>query len=282
MKEEIEYVVSKEITPDKPEKILDLGDNLRKIMYAAYTKIENPNINETNSMKAKAGNRWECLITWYCNLCLIGTRSVVIKKSKKIIPSPFLDAVTLDYGDTTEDSEADLVSITFPDNEEFTKHIPKLLSLKEHEKLVNKHFKEFEMGIISCKTPWNDFSIMPQHWDLIYFLAINHPDVLRSKKMMIGINEFSITQLKDFFYTFVALPSQQPEELHAKKLEVVRLRTLSGGNFWGLETNSFAKSMKEIFPRIFSSSIGTREQHIKNLEKELPKLSTDYNYFKIP
>lgn len=263
-------------SPPQADKIFDLGDHLREIMFSAYVKIDKPTLSETQSMKSRSGALWESLLAWYCNLCLIGTRSVVIKKSKSLVPSQFLDAITADYGTQQEDSEADLIALTFPNNADFTSAVDKI-SKKSLEKLVDEHFKDFELGVISCKTPWNDFTVIPQHWNMVYNLAINNPDAL---EMKIGINDWNITSFKKFFYAFATLPSQKPEIIKSTSLPVVRLKKLSGGNFWGLSSKKdIAKSMKEIFKKNFSSSIGDGIE--SNLKKELPKLKTDYSYFGI-
>ena len=257
-------------SPPQADKIFDLGDHLRDIMFSAYEKIDKPTLSETQSMKSRSGVLWESLLVWYCNLCLIGTRSVVIKKSKSLVPSQFLDAITADYGTQQEDSEADVLTLTFPDGVDLT-------SFQTLEKLVDEHFKDFELGVISCKTPWNDFSVIPQHWNMVYNLAINNPDAL---EMKIGINDWDVTVLKKFFYAFATLPSQKPEIIKSIGLPVVRLEKLSGGNFWGLPSKKgIAKSMKEIFKKNFSSSIGDGIE--SNLKKKLPKLETDYTYFGI-
>ena len=257
-------------SPPQANKIFDLGDHLRDVMFSAYEKIDKPTLSQTQAMKSRSGVLWESLLTWYCNLCLIGTRSVVIKKSKSLVPSQFLDAITADYGTQQEDSEADLIALTFPNGVDLT-------SFPTLEKLVDEHFKDFELGVISCKTPWNDFSVIPQHWNMVYNLAINDPDAL---EMKIGINDWDVTVLKKFFYAFATLPSQKPEIIKSTSLPVVRLEKLSGGNFWGLPSKKdIAKSMKEIFKKNFSSSIGDGIE--SNLKKELPKLKTDYSYFGI-
>ena len=264
------FIINLIESPPQADKIFDLGDHLREIMFSSYQEIENPTQSEIQSMKSTSGVLWESLLAWYCNLCLIGTRSVVIKKSKSLVPSQFLDAITADYGTQQEDSEADLIALTFPNKVDFT-------SFPTLKKLVDEHFKDFELGVISCKTPWNDFTVIPQHWNMVYNLAINNPDAL---EMKIGINDWDVTVLKKFFYAFATLPSQKPEIIKSTSLPVVRLEKLSGGNFWGLPSKKdIAKSMKEIFKKNFSSSIGDGIE--SNLKKELPKLKTDYNYFKI-
>ena len=294
--------------PPDPSKIFDLGDELREIMFKSHIKISKPTQSQTQGMKSRAGVLWESLLVWYCNLCMIGTRSVVIRKSKKLVPSQFLDAITADYGVATDDSEADLIAITFPDDADFTDEMPdsfkmdgkkikmlrdkgtkgyerlgplvKIVFTKFLFRLVDNHFKDFEMGIVSCKTPWNDFAVIPQHWDLVYSLSDTHPDALATKGFSIGTKGYSINNLSNFFYAFVALPSQDPGIIRPNGMPVVRLRSLSGGNFWGLPTRpDIAESMKEIFARNFQTSFGNGV--VDNLKDEIPKLSSEYGYFRL-
>ncbi len=266
--------------PYTPEKILDVADSLRDMMFSAHQKISNPTLSQTQSMKSQAGVVFESLITWYCNLCLAGTRSVVIKSKKSLVPEPFFDAITADYGDITESSEADLICLTFPDKKVFTEDVEKVKK-SELEKLVIDNFNSFELGVISCKTPWNDFSVIPQHWDLVYSLAIDNNDALKSKGIKIGIKGKHITDFKKFFYAFVTLPSQDPKKIKAKGMPVVRLRQLSGGNYWCLPNKSnYAKSIKEIFQN-FSSVTGNRNEHLIKIQEIIPKLSNEYSYFKM-
>ena len=255
--------------------IIDLGDNLRKIMFSAYVKKENPTLSETQSMKSTSGVLWESLLVWYCNLCLIGTRSVVMRKSQPLVPKQFLEAISTNYGIKKEDSEADLIVLTFPNHRDFLDDTKKNGRF-DLEKLIDTHFSYFELGIISCKTPWNDFSVQPQHWNLVYRLTMEHHDVLDE---VIGTDSYKIKNLKKFYYAFATLPSQNPDIIKSDGLPVLRLMNLSGGTFWGLPSKEkTAQSMKEFFEKNLSN-IGNN--CLTNLEKELPKLSTDYNYFKI-
>lgn len=288
--------------PLTSEKIFGLGDHLREIMFSSYEKIENPTLSETQSMKSTSGVLWESLLVWYCNLCLIGTRSVVMRKNKSIVPSQFLDAITADYGIEKDDSEADLIVITFPNKKEFTDKIPNSFSNEGEDKtftitnnkgeisptqfflylnkLTNIFFEQFELGIISCKTPWNDFAVIPQYWDLVYSLHLEHPDALKSKGFSMGINGYKIDDLKNFFYAFVTLPSQDPNILKSNGMPIVRLRKLSGGNYWGLPSKSdVAESMKYFFEKNLQDSINGNV--IECIDKNISKISTDYKYFKI-
>ena len=104
---------------------------------------------------------------------------------------------------------------------------------------------------------------------------------LEIKKITIGKDStISIVGLKKFFYAFATLPSQEPRKFsNPKTLPIIRLKQLTGGNYWGLPSQTGVQSIKEIFEKNFSSSIGN--DHLAHLKKELSKLKTDYNYFKI-
>tara|TARA_Y100001936_G_C16069281_1_gene669439 strand:+ start:1460 stop:2536 length:1077 start_codon:yes stop_codon:yes gene_type:complete len=305
-----------DLCPDtNSQQILDLGDNLRNIMDTTNpNSTTNPiqiNISEMQSMKSASGALWESLVTWYCNLCLIGTRTVIIKKTS-MVPEILIDTIEIDYDGDTSTAEADLWAITFPNNEEFIDDIPesfvdKYKITKKHPdggatqninqktlglsisikkwlaKIIDENFSDFELGIISCKTPWNDFAVIPEHWDLVYDISINYPDALKSKKITIGINaEHPLSELKKFFYGFVTLPSQEPQKFsNPKTLPILRLKQLSGGNYWGLPTQTGVNSVKDIFTKNFSSSVGSKLEHQTLLQAELSKLNTVYDYFKL-
>lgn len=297
--------------------IIDIGDNLRDIMFKT-----NPNLkakvkrteSEGQSDTAASGHLWEGLVSWYCNLCLIGSRTVVIKKTSTV-PENLTKIIEIDYDGVKSTAEVDLWAITFPDKNEFTKDIPEsfskkptLAQLRENpnakhrtvsisqatkqissglkkwlDQNVEENISDFELGIISCKTNWADDAVIPQHWDLVYTLSTEMPEALLKKNMTIGIDSsYSISDLKNFFYAFATLPSQKPENFsNVKILPIVRLKQLSGGNYWGRPTQSGVNSIKDIFEKNFSTSVGTKEQHLVKLQKHLTKLSTDYSYFEI-
>ena len=288
-------VICKKIDDLSPTKIIDLGDNLRSIMGSTNPNLKSGKameLSETQAMKSASGHLWESLVTWYCNLCLIGTRTVLIKKTSNV-PRALIKVIEIDYDGDKSIAEADLWAITFPKKKEFTDEIPasfenktkqKTQALRQDTKTISKsmmdyldqitveYFKEFELGIISCKTPWNDFAVIPEHWDLVYTLAKEMPEALSKKKISIGKDStYSIADLKKFFYAFATLPSQEPIKFsNPKTLPIIRLKQLSGGNYWGLPSQTGVQSVKEIFKKNFLSSVGT--EHLQKLEQELKNL----------
>src|SRR5690606_33300354 len=66
--------------------------------------------------QVSGGHAWEGLVCWYLNLCLVGTRAVVIKNPIQW-PTPVRDALTVTYGNVRTNKESDLLGIVFPDDQ---------------------------------------------------------------------------------------------------------------------------------------------------------------------
>ena len=72
----------------KASSVLDLGDEL-----ASVFKNESQSGRSQGTLKS-GGVAWECLVAWYLNLCMIGSRTVVVKMKKELVPEPIRDAIT--------------------------------------------------------------------------------------------------------------------------------------------------------------------------------------------
>ncbi|OEG24110.1 hypothetical protein BCR24_01580 [Enterococcus ureilyticus] len=266
--------------------IFNMGDSLSEL-FQSTSKGRN------QSSVSGGGYKWECLVCWYLNLCLIGTRTVVIKQKKNLVPKPLKEAIAVYYGNFRSDTEADLIAISFPNDESYLTNIDELLirdcsgelipnyvknKINRSELLdflIDRDFEKVSINIIQCKTNWNDNAQIPMLWDMIY-----SADSFVSNRIQIGGNGFSIKNLADFKYSFVTVPTNK-EEYTPTKTAVQRVRNLSGGNFWGRESlNDTASSIKEIFNRNFKSSQSSTRL-ITNLDLELEKINTVYDYFKL-
>lgn len=265
------------ILGDRPDadKVLDLGDRLSEI-FGSTTK---PGRSQTTV--SGAGTAWEGLVCWYCNLCLAGSRTVVIKYRKSLVPDPIQKAITVSHGAVQTTSEADLIAITFPDiaaykDELFNRYMPDKKMMTRIDELVQGTFKDHEVSIIQCKTNWNDSAQIPMLWNMIY----NVKDFVDTN-IRIGAGGFSIAGLKKFSYAFVTVPTNDLSDYRADKINVQRVGILTGGNYWGHPTRSgVARSIKEIFNTNFSSGCnrGLRE----DLNNALRVMDTKYAYFDMP
>ncbi|MBL0387277.1 hypothetical protein JJB07_11505 [Tumebacillus sp. ITR2] len=284
-----EKAILKNITPLNETKVLGLGDSLSSIFELTGKK------GRTQSDVSGGGTAWEALVCWYLNLCLIGSRTVVVKHSKKWLPKPVSDAITVTYSNFPSNTESDLIAITFPDRQEYSidKDLINVLDVEgqlvptitgkskkkyNYNKVINslleKHLSECEIGIIQCKTNWNDNSQIPMLWDMIY------ASKGFKNNINVGTEGFSIHQVKKFTYSFVTVPTNNHSNFKETSTPVKRVQNISGGNYWGRASKaSVVLSIKEIFNKNFTSgsSTGLRDR----LRNELQFLGNKYEYFSV-
>ena len=225
-----------------PQNILDLGDYLSEIFKS--TGGEGRGQGELSG----GGNAWEALVTWYINLCCVGTRVVAVKKMGQV-PTPIKDSITVNYANFACSTESDITIIEFPteiqylaEDEHFLDRNGKV-NLVQLSDAINQNFNLFNIGIVQCKTNWNDNAQIPMLWDMIYSAG-----GFRNRQISVGRNNFSIQNLRTFTYSFVTVPTNKIESFKTSSVSVRRVRGLSGGNYWGKQTsNGIARSVKEIF-----------------------------------
>lgn len=257
-----------------PQSILNLGDHLSEIFTTTGTS------GRDQSDLSGGGTAWECLIVWYLNLCFSGTRVVACKKMSHV-PSPIRDAITVNYSNFSCTTESDITIVVFPDDVKYTTDPSQFMKSKgtkiDMEKLseaVTMDFSDFEIGIIQCKTNWNDNAQIPMLWDMIYSAG-----GFGKRQISLGRNGFSLSDIP-FTYSFVTVPSNKKAIYKFTSLAVKRVINLSGGNYWGKETqNGIARSVKEIFHNYRG---GYQNGVIKNtLPSLIEGLDSDFSYFNI-
>lgn len=277
--------------PYSQHQLLNLGDNLRDIFRT--TGIA----GRSQSDVSGGGSSWESLVCWYLNLCTANRRTFVIKHNKSLIPEPVSKAITVNYGNFRSNTESDLIAITFPDKPEYTMD-KNLISINDTQgnlvdthkgnkysflpildALVARDFDEIEIHIIQCKTNWNDNAQIPMLWDAVYS-ATNFRNGIS-----VGTEGYSIHDTKRFTYSFVTVPSNQLEKNGNKQYKhtstsVLRVKNLSGGNYWGVESESgVASSVKELIERNLKS--GSSSSILKSIESVIPHLDSTFGYFNL-
>ena len=270
-----------------PALILGLGDHLSEIFRQTGTA------GRGQGEVSSGGTAWESLVCWYLNLCLIGRRTVVIRHNRDLIPSPVSDAITVNYHNFASNTESDLIAITFPEKEDYCCDKHSIVVYDDHgsairtisrgggynlKKIMNalceRDFHDLEIHIIQCKTNWNDNAQIPMLWDAVY-AAKNFRN-----GVSVGKNNFSVSDVARFTYSFVTVPTNKLDGFKADSVCVKRVMNLSGGNYWGHETeNDVAASVKEMLHRnlLNGHSVG----HRVTLAAELPDLGTEYSYFSL-
>ena len=285
----------KEFNPNSSTKIINLGSKLREINFFGGEKWVDENrasyIAENKDLEqavlSRAGYTWERLVIYYLNLCLIGSNAVVFKSSNDLTPECIKDALTVKYGPSFSHSEADVLALIFPQKNEETGTFNinddrANLSNSEFKKLLNDYvssnFEKIILQNIQCKTNWNDSAQTILLWDIIY----NIGRTTNIANLSIGKNSWMLRDLKSFSYAFATMPTQKKlDGFTPTKLPVVRVRSISGGNYWGSETkNNVASSISEIFS-FYNEAFGNHS-HRNLLSEQMEHLQTKFSYFNFP
>jgi hypothetical protein len=256
---------------------------IRQILGTNYTENEIINLGDQLSTIFKTtggtgrgqeslsggGTAWESLVCWYINLCTVGSRIVAVKKMS-LTPSPIQDSITVNYGNFACNTESDITVIVFPNLPDYTTDISQLnfssqtgqiiqpfrgnrLTSNLLNFLADRDFGHYEVGIIQCKTNWNDNAQIPMLWDMIYS-ANGFP----GRNISIGRNGYSISGLTRFTYSFATVPTNQRGNYNPNSVSVKRVTNLSGGNYWGNSTvPNVARSLKEIFTNNYTAGFNT-------------------------
>ena len=130
----------------KSANVLKLGETLSEVFKSTAD-------GRDQSQVSGGGAAWEALVCWYLNLCLIGSKTVIVKSKKENIPNCVRESISVIYnGNFKSNTESDLLAITFPENDElnskFSSH--KVLIAKLNE-VIESSFKETELTIINVK-----------------------------------------------------------------------------------------------------------------------------------
>lgn len=266
------------IDSPSPDEILKLGDHLTEI-FTTTTKE-----GRGQGVLSAGGTAWEALVCWYLNLCCANSRCVAVKKMS-LVPEPIRDAITVNYGNFRSNTESDITIIIFPKKEEFETSFfelaeKRLWNIKSSKDLVtllgnliSNYFNETEIGVIQCKTNWNDNSQIPMLWDMIYSAG-----GFRGRNITVGRNGYDMHKAKNFTYSFVTVPTNQKTNFKPDSVAVKRVNNLSGGNYWGKSTKSgVARSVKEIFTNNYIS--GFDKDVRSSISETLEKLDEKFSYF---
>ena len=224
--------------PKKPhrDEIVNLGD------YLSQSFQSMPSVNRDNASLSSGGKAWERVVVWYLNLCLQGTNAIAIKPTKKFVPSKIAKALTITYNNVQVRSEPDLLILYNPLLSRVKTTEPKE-TIYEVLDIFNEYIGQSYVLNLQCKTTWNDSAQVPMLWGLVYSPKFSHEYV------SIGIDGFNPSSLGGLRYGFMTLPSQKNlDDFKPTSVNVARVQTLSGGNYWGRPSKSgVVSSVKQIF-----------------------------------
>lgn len=235
-----------ELTDDFSDatKVHQLGDHLREIFFATNTG------DRSQGSLSGGGAGWESLVAWYLNLVFSGTNAIAMRQSQAVVPQTLLDATTIRYGNNQTNTESDICVMVYPKDFAFPKTDDNFIH--NLDKVVARRIGDIDLGVIQCKTNWNDNAQIPMLWDMVYRASFGSATGIH-----IGKNGYSVKNLRRFTYSFVTVPSQKEGRMPSKstQMAVKRVSSLTGGNYWGLPTKSgVALSLSEIFDSNFSDA----------------------------
>lgn len=241
--------------------VFALGDKLASIFRSREVS------GRSNQAVSQGGAVWESLVCWYLNLVLHGTSVVVIKPIAKFLPSSISDAVSVNLGNHSTNTESDLIAFSYP----VTSSIDRA-GLPDIDTFIRHHSKEVDVAVIQCKTNWNDNAQIPMLWDLIYA-----SERFRFPNVSVGTNGIGPDSFRSFSYSFVTVPTSRGP-FNTDSLSVLRVINLSGGNFWGRPSESgVARGLSEFFQRNFPGYFdGTIQDSINRNVLATPDLLEKY------
>jgi len=237
-----------------------LGEHLSTIFQS------NSDSGRTQSQVSGGGAAWECLVTWYLNLIFWGTDVIVTKQNRNSVPQVITESLCVTIANHQTNTESDIVIYSIPNTDNLAE-----LNLDDIDKLIRADIKNVDLAVVQCKTNWNDNAQIPMLWDLIY-----NSTNFRIPNVFVGINGVKPTSFKNFTYSFVTVPTTTRTRFTSTNLAVLRVNSLTGGNYWGKPTQQgVALCINNFFGRNFGNYFnGGVQTHITN------QINLDSNYYK--
>ena len=104
----------------------------------------------------------------------------------------------------------------------------------QYHVLFNDSFNTAYVALLALKTNWNDAVQAVMLWNLLYTLRAAGGTLPAG--LAIGSGGYSLDQLAGFSNAFITVPTNQLANFTATSMAVQRMRTMSGGYFWGYPT----------------------------------------------
>ncbi len=240
------------------ESAFNIGDNLSEVFLSTKDR------GRSQSGVSGGGAGWECLVTWYLNLMLIDTNVIAVRQNKDFVPECISDCLTVTISNTQTNTESDILVYSIPDFDQINSS--KISDFNTH---LAKRIDKVDLLVLQCKTNWEDNAQIPMLWDMIY----NSESKLNN--VSVGINGLNPQSLGKFKYGFVTVPTgKRGEQVKPGLLKVLRVKNLTGGNFWGKPSETdVASSIKEFsgrhFPNSFPSGIINHLNNVRDRRKQL-------------
>jgi len=231
--------------------ILNIGDKLSEIYKL------NDSVGRGQGSLSAAGASWECLVMWYLNLIYWNTNTIITTTNKQYVPKCIRDVLTVTISNTQTNTESDIVVFSVPEDNLLDKTKVSVKYLNDH---ILTRLGKTNLMNLQCKTNWNENSQIPMLWDMIY----NSRSSLHY--VSVGTEGVNPNSLESFCYGFVTVPTNNKDKIKRTSISVLRVKNLTGGNYWGHPSSEdIASSIKELpnrfVPEVFEGGISA---HISN------------------
>lgn len=229
--------------------VFNLGDHLSSIFRSRVVG------SRSNAAVSQGGTAWECLVCWYMNLVFFGTDVIVVRPHNSFLPAVLKDALSVNIQNVSTNTESDLVAFQLPNSQVIGQATLNLVN-----QLLTANAKTAAVCVVQSKTNCNDNSQIPMLWDLIY-----NSTNFRIPNVSVGKNGVSPSSFQRFAYAFVTVPTSRGA-FKPSSLPVLRVRGLTGGNYWGGASRpGTARSLNEFFATNFPASFsGTVQNHVQS------------------
>ena len=240
----------------------NIGDKISDVFLSTKDK------GRSQSGVSGGGAGWECLVTWYLNLLFIDTNIIAVRQNKEFVPQCISDCLTVTISNTQTNTESDILVYSVPEHDQLSGS--KISNLNDH---LATRIDQVDLVVLQCKTNWEDNAQIPMLWDMIY------NSESRLNNVSVGINGLNPQSLGKFKYGFVTVPTgKRGQQVKPRLLKVLRVKNLTGGNYWGKPSETdVASSIKEFggrhFPNAFPSGI---INHLNKVREKSRKLTEDF------
>jgi hypothetical protein len=227
----------------EPDHVVDIGDELRRVFRTTSSK------GRGQSQLALAGAHFCGLVTYYLNLCLLGTAGIAV--SAKYTPDCLRRALRVRHRSATVSSDIDIAVLFHPGLASLAPSDDPLHAL---EWFLQDRLDETTLVIVQTKTSWADNTMAPMLWNMLYSLG-HRASLPADAGLTFGEGRMHLSDLRHMFYAFVTAPTQDLKKFTPAVAPVVRAMTMSGGNYWCVPSQSgVAASIKELLPTIASKA----------------------------
>lgn len=259
-------------TAPTANEVFALGSQLREV-FKSYER------SRSQSDLARGGKLWEVLIVWYLNLIFWRTSVVAMCPRKSLLPPVIGEALAVKIKGVVTTKEADVIvfELPMPEGDSWAESGTDL-NRDSIDKLIRQNPNDTEVGVIQCKTNWNDNAQIPMLWNALYAA---HD--LKVDNVAVGINGYTPSSFRRFSYAFATVPTNTVDSFKSNTTAVVRVQGLSGGNYWGRPSvEAVADSISEYFGRNFGHVFkGGVQNHVdKNVlaDEEVLKKFLDFDF----